>query len=130
MASALRILIVDDHPAICDRLEDRIRDEIPLAQTGKALDLRDAFAMASQGWDVVLLDINLPDGTGIGALPALRALLPSAAVILMTAFPDALHVQAVSELGAATLMGKSELFESLPDAISAACATQREGGGG
>lgn len=126
MTAALRILIVDDHPAICDRLDDRIRDEIPYAQTGKASDLRHAFALAAHGWDVVLLDINLPDGNGIGALPALRALTPGAAIIVMTAFPDALHVRAASELGAAMVLGKSELFDRLGDTITAACTTQRE----
>jgi DNA-binding NarL/FixJ family response regulator len=125
--AALRILIVDDHPAICDRLEHHIRDELPHAQTGTAPDLRHAFALATQGWDVVLLDINLPDGNGIEAFPALRAVMPGAAFILMTAAsPDALHVQAISRLGAATMLGKSELFERLGDAIFAACATQRE----
>jgi DNA-binding NarL/FixJ family response regulator len=124
---ALRILIVDDHRAIRDGLEILIREQIPHAQAGKARDLRDAFALATHGWDVVLLDINLPDGNGIEAVPALRAILPEAAIIIMTALAEPRHLQAVSELGAATLLEKSELFERLGDAISAACATQREG---
>lgn len=127
MAGVLRILIVDDHGAIRDGLEILVREQIPDAQTGKAPDLRDAFALATHGWDVVLLDVNLPDGNGIEAVPALRALLPEAAIILMTALAEPRHLQAVSELGAATLLEKSDLFERLRDAISAACATPRGG---
>lgn len=128
MDTALRILIVDDHRAIRDRLEDRVRNEIPHVHTGKAGDLRDAFALATQGWDLVLLDINLPDGNGIEAIPALRALSPGASIVLMTAFPDPLHVKAVSRFGAVALLDKAELFERLGDVLSAACAPHRDEG--
>jgi DNA-binding NarL/FixJ family response regulator len=120
VAGALRILIVDDHRVIRDRLDDRIREELPDAQTGKAPDLRDAFALATHGWDVVLLDVNLPDGNGIEALPALRALLPGAAILLMTAFPDLVHVEAASRLGAVSVLEKSDLFDRLGELISTA----------
>jgi DNA-binding NarL/FixJ family response regulator len=119
---AVRILIVDDHRAIRDALEILLREEIPDVHTGTAPDLRNAFALAVHGWDVVLLDINLPDGNGIEAVPSLRMLLPDAAFIIMTALAEASHAQAVSQLGAATLLEKSALFERLGDVISAACA--------
>jgi DNA-binding NarL/FixJ family response regulator len=114
-----RVLIVDDHALIRDRLEEVVLEHRADAQIGKAADVRTAIACAAEvAWDVVLLDIHLPDGNGIQVFSALRGLLPRAAIALMTAFPEATHIEAANRLGAAALLSKQELFQSVGDVLA------------
>ena len=78
------ILIIDDDPMLCDML---CRHFGSLGHdTAHALSLRKGLAKASQGdFDVVFLDVGLPDGDGLEALPEIRALPCSPEVIIFTA---------------------------------------------
>ncbi|MCE2727716.1 MAG: sigma-54 dependent transcriptional regulator [Planctomycetaceae bacterium] len=81
------ILIVDDEPAIGWSLRELLTDEghaVTLATT-----VADAIAACRRRPpDTILLDVRLPGRDGISAIPELRALAPSAPVIVMTAFGD------------------------------------------
>jgi len=81
------ILIVDDEPAIGWSLRELLTGEghaVTLATT-----VADAIAACRRRPpDTILLDVRLPGRDGISAIPELRALAPSAPVIVMTAFGD------------------------------------------
>lgn len=82
-----RILIVDDEPAIGWSLREVLTDE------GHAVEVAASVAAGletcgRQSPEAILLDVRLPGGDGIAALPEFRALAPESPIIVMTAFGD------------------------------------------
>jgi len=72
---ALRILIAEDNPFNVIVAEDTLRSEIPNVTIGKAVNGREAFEAVRDGeWDLVLMDIAMPEMTGLEATAAIRKL--------------------------------------------------------
>ncbi len=65
-----RILIVDDHPDLIENLTEILEDEG--AKVSKAMSASEAIEVARLGFDVALVDIRLPDATGLTLLPLLK----------------------------------------------------------
>jgi DNA-binding NarL/FixJ family response regulator len=89
MQEQIRLLVVEDSAPLADALlfafgfEDGI-EPIGVAPTvGRALEL-----VASEQPDVVLMDVRLPDGSGVEAVSRIMALRPGTHVIVMTAHAD------------------------------------------
>ena len=79
-----RILVVDDDSTTTSALELLLRDQGYEVQT--ALTARDAEKHLEQYWfDVVFLDLRLPDADGIELLEHIKRLSPETEVVLMTA---------------------------------------------
>lgn len=68
--------------------------------------------------DIVLLDINLPDGNGIDILKQLRILQPGSKVIMLTNFTTNAYRETCFKLGADFFLDKSNDFERIPQIIS------------
>src|SRR5438445_6833156 len=80
----MRLLIVDDDDALRDTLERRLRKQ-GLAVTGAA-SFADALVKAQEEqFDVALLDLHLPDGTGIELLSKLKENQPELEALMLTA---------------------------------------------
>ncbi len=81
------ILIIDDDKGLCFTLSDMVRHtghEATCAYT-----LKDGFEKASSGsFDVVFLDVMLPDGNGLDLLPRIREISPKPEVIIITSKGD------------------------------------------
>jgi signal transduction histidine kinase len=65
-----QILIVDDHPDLIDNLTEILEEEG--ATVSRAMSASEAIEVARQGFDVALVDIRLPDATGLALLPQLK----------------------------------------------------------
>jgi PAS domain S-box-containing protein len=81
-----RVLIIDDNTELVDTLRAVIASGIPgiaieTAESGKA-----ALVMAQKGFDVAIVDVKLPDITGIDLIRPLRAVSPFSEVLLLTGF--------------------------------------------
>jgi DNA-binding NarL/FixJ family response regulator len=115
------VLIVDDHQVLASSLAMVLDAEADLSVVATAGSLEEARRLiVSSRPDVILLDHRLPDGDGVTALPELRALHPSARVVVLTA-SDADHVlMAAVEAGAAGFLSKSGSIEKLKTAVRAA----------
>ncbi len=85
--AAVRVLIIDDDELFCEMLSDLIRDMgygVHFARN-----LGDGLAMAREvDYDVVFLDVRLPDGSGLELLPRLRELPAAPEVIIITGAGD------------------------------------------
>ena len=80
------ILIVDDDPDVRQSLAQALtEDGTAVRVAGSATR---ALGALSPPPDVILLDVRMPDMTGLDLLPLLRERVPSADVALMTAFDD------------------------------------------
>jgi two-component system sensor histidine kinase HydH len=65
-----RVLIVDDHPDLIENLTEILEDEGAIVS--KAMSASQAIEVARQGFDVALVDIRLPDATGLTLIPRLK----------------------------------------------------------
>ena len=87
-----RLLVVDDEPSICWSLEQLGRaaghDLVTAGTIGEALAILTATETRQRPFDLVLLDVRLPDRDGLQALPELRQHLAEAPVVVMTAYGD------------------------------------------
>ncbi|MFO7569813.1 MAG: sigma-54 dependent transcriptional regulator [Smithellaceae bacterium] len=80
---AARILIVDDDSMFCEMLSHKVQKMGHAAFCASTLG--DAFSLArSQPFDVVYLDVNMPDGSGLDAIARLRACVSEPEIIIMT----------------------------------------------
>jgi DNA-binding NarL/FixJ family response regulator len=120
-ASPIRVLVVDDHEVVAASLAAALDDQPDIITVGVATSLAQARRrITSELPDVILLDNRLPDGEGVAAIPELRALRPSAHVVVLTgAAADQVLVQAM-EAGASGFLSKTRSLAELTGAVRAA----------
>jgi DNA-binding NarL/FixJ family response regulator len=119
--AVIRVLIVDDHQMFASSLAHALRAEPDLVIVGQASTLAEARArLAAEAPDVVLLDHRLPDGDGVSALESLRALRPSARVVVLTASASDRVLVAAMEAGAAGFIAKTQPLDDVIAAVRAA----------
>lgn len=117
----VRVLIVDDHEMFSSSLTHAFRSEPDLLVVGQAASLAEARAqLATTAPDVVLLDHRLPDGDGVGAIPALQQVRPSAQIVVLTATASDRVLVAAMEAGAAGFITKTQPLDDVLAGIRAA----------
>jgi two-component system response regulator DevR len=100
-APSLRILVVDDHEVVRRGLVAFLDRRGQFEVVAEAGTCADALTQARRFLpDLVLLDISLPDGSGIEACRQLRAELPAILVVFLTSSPDEVDVFAAITAGA------------------------------
>jgi DNA-binding NtrC family response regulator len=82
-----RILIIDDEPAICWSLKERLTDQGHDVQVAASVERADKILNTFLP-EVIVLDVRLPGQDGLSAIPGFRKRLPSTPIIVMTAFGD------------------------------------------
>ncbi|KQY47560.1 response regulator transcription factor [Cellulomonas sp. Root137] len=116
-------MIVDDHEVVrrgIAEVVDRADGMSVVAEAGSVADgVRRAALVRPQ---VLLVDLQLPDGTGIELLAALREQLPSARAIVLTSFDDDDALAAALDAGAAAYLLKSVRGAEITDVIRAVAA--------
>jgi DNA-binding NarL/FixJ family response regulator len=121
----LRIMIVDDHEVVRDGIKALLAEEEGLTIAGEAGGVREAIErVESARPDVVVMDIRLPDGSGIDATREIRARLPNTQVLMLTTFADDEALFASIMAGAAGYVLKQVLGGDLVRAIRAVGAGQ------
>lgn len=115
-------LIVDDHPLFCDALSITLRAVAGVDQVETVDRLETALARLdlSPLPDVVVLDLNLPDVTGVDGLIRLRAAAGEVPVVVVSSLADNRVVSAAFQAGAAGFVPKHsrrEVFQAAFEAI-------------
>jgi two-component system response regulator DevR len=84
-----RVFIVDDHELVRRGLIELIDTEMELSAVGQAGDVQEALvALTTVFTDVAVLDVRLPDGSGIELCREIRSLYPDVKVLILTSFLD------------------------------------------
>ncbi len=117
----MKVFLVEDSPILRERLE-KMLSAIPGAQTvGHAPTAREAIAgIESAKPDVVVLDIQLEEGTGFDVMRAVRAVAPQVRFYVLTNFAHEGYRRMAEKLGARGFFDKSREFGALRDALLAA----------
>lgn len=124
----IRILIVDDQPAVRQGLRLRLSLEPELEVVGEAGDGAEAIALAgSLRPDVVLMDVRMPGTDGIEATAALKVTTREIAVVMLSLYDDSGTRRRAKEAGAAAFVAKHRMEEELPAVIRRAAFGRPEG---
>jgi len=113
-----RVLVVDDHAMVRRGIIGILRGLPQGTQFGEAGTAAEALTLAlSQSWDVVLLDLGLPDRHGLDVLRELHQGRPDLPILILTMFPEDQLALRLLEIGAAGYLTKESAPEELLRAI-------------
>ncbi len=108
------VLLVDDHPMMRHLLRQMVETYADLTIVGEAENGEDAVTQAAALQpSVVLIDVHLPAMTGIQATKLIKVLSPCSAVIGLTAGAPGESKLTMIAAGAAAVIDKAEVLESL-----------------
>ena len=85
----MRVLLVDDHEVVRGGLRALLESHDDLEVVAEAGTVAEAIARARTFEpDVVVMDVRLPDGSGVEACREIRSRMPSTNVLMLTSFSD------------------------------------------
>jgi two-component system, NarL family, invasion response regulator UvrY len=114
----IRVGIVDDHAIVRTGLRNFLAEHVDLRVTGEANNGREALELARGGEvDVMLMDISMPDQSGVDALSAIKARFPDLAVLILSGFPEAHYATTLLRQGASGYLNKECQPEEIVNAI-------------
>jgi len=122
----IRILTVDDHALLREGIAALIAAEVDMTVVGAAATGREAVEQfRALRPDVTLMDLQMPDLSGLDALTVIRAEFPAARIIVLTTYSgDAQMVRAL-KAGASGYLLKDFVYKELPEAIRAVHAGRK-----
>jgi len=116
----IKILIVDDHPLVIDGIKTMLKDETYLTIEAAAKNAKEALAFLSGDipFDVVLLDVNLPDMDGLRLCELIREKSKTVKILGLTYINEAGIITQLIKKGANGYLLKSMEREELIEAIN------------
>ena len=121
MTDQIRVLIVDDHEVVREGLHSLLRRRPHLAVVGEADFVASAITQVRKTEpDVVVMDVRLPDGSGVEACREIRSRRPETKVLMLTSYADEEAVLASIMAGATGYLLKQTQGPTLVDAIERA----------
>jgi len=109
-----KVLIADDHAVVRAGLRQFLEEDPSITEIGDASTGREALdALRSGRWDLLILDINMPDRSGLDILSHIRAAGYSTRVLVMSGLPERQYALNVLRAGARGYLSK----EGAPDEL-------------
>ncbi len=121
----IRVVIADDHTVVRKGIRDLLSDEDDITVVGEARNGHEAvdLAMALQP-DVVVMDIAMPEMTGVEATRKIRAQAPNVRVLVLTAYADDPYIYSLLDAGATGYILKTAESREIVRAVRATAAGQ------
>ena len=119
----VRVMLVDDHEVVREGLRTLVTRQASLSFVGEAATVAEAVAVAGRARpDVIIMDVRLPDGSGVEACRDIRAANPDIKVIMLTSYADDEALFASIVAGASGYLLKQTRGQAVVDAITTVAA--------
>jgi len=116
----IRVLTVDDHALLRDGIAALIESQTDMVQVAEAANGREALELfRTHRPDVTLMDLQMPEMSGIDAIGAIRAEFPEARIVVLTTHAGDVQVSRALKAGARAYLLKGLLRKELLDTIRA-----------
>ncbi len=116
--SVIRVLVVDDHPVVRKGLTMILAEDPEIREVGETDTAAELLSLLDDSaWDVVVLDISLPDRSGLEVLKDIRAMRPDLPVLILSMHPEDQYAPRVLKAGAAGFVSKESAAEELVNAV-------------
>jgi DNA-binding NarL/FixJ family response regulator len=113
-----RILVADDHAVVRRGLIEILRDVLPAAVFGEAESGARTLELARrEPWDVVVLDVSLPDQNGLDVLKQIRVFAPRVPVLILSMYPEEQFALRAFRAGAAGYVTKRTAPQEIGEAV-------------
>jgi DNA-binding NarL/FixJ family response regulator len=123
---SIRLLTVDDHQLLREGVAAVLEGQEDMTLVGQASNGREAIeSFRRLRPDVTLMDLRMPDMTGIDAITAIRAEFPNARIIVLTTFPGDVNAASALKAGAAGYLLKNLVRKELIETIRAVHSGKR-----
>lgn len=114
----IKILVVDDHAVVRAGVQYFIAQVPDMTIEGEAATAKEAIRLVrAQDWDIVLLDINMPDKSGVEVLRQIKREKPDLPVLILSMHPESRYAVQILRSGASGYVQKEALAEELVNAI-------------
>ena len=121
----IRVAVVDDHPIVRDGIVANLQDAGDIAVAGTAGSAAEALALVRRERpDVVLLDLELPDRSGLELIVELKAALPQLRIVIFSAYGGEERVAVAISRGADSYVLKGTPSDEVLETIRSAVAGQ------
>jgi len=118
-STALRVILVDDHPVVRCGLRQLLTDAFAGAVVHEVGSGREAIAtLHTQAWSVMVLDLSLPDGSGLDVLKRVRELRPRLPVLILSVHAADQFARRAIAAGASGYLTKDAADTELVTAVS------------
>ncbi|MCX9156192.1 response regulator transcription factor [Niveibacterium sp. 24ML] len=125
-APTIRVLIADDHAIVRQGLRSILSDTADMVVAGEAENGVRALQMLRDGaWDVVLMDVNMPDRNGIDTLKLVKKEFPKLPVLMLSMHPEEQYAVRALKAGASGYLSKQSAPEQLVLAIRQVAAGKK-----
>ena len=122
----IRLLIVDDHELVRRGLNTVFSGRVDMEVAAEATSGEMAIALLRrEAFDVALVDLALPDMSGIDVLSRFKAIRPEMAVLIVSGYPEDQYAINVLKSGASGFVAKDETPENMITAVLAASQGRR-----
>ncbi len=116
----LRVMIVDDHEVVREGIRSLLNRRPNLTVVAEAGNVAQSIEMAlAEKPNVVVMDVRLPDGSGVEACREIREKLPETRMIMLTSYADDEAVMASIMAGASAYLLKQTRGQQLAEAVEA-----------
>jgi len=116
----IRIGLVDDHIIVRAGLKQYLCEQVDLRVTGEASNGKEALDLARGGEvDVLVMDLSMPDQSGVDALSAIKARFPDLPVLILSGYPEQHYATHLLKQGASGYLNKECDPSEIIDAIRA-----------
>lgn len=114
----MRILLTDDHALVRRGVAHILREEIAdltVTEAGTAQETLNAVQATL--WDLVILDVNLPDKNGLEVLKDIKRMSPDLPVLILSLYPEAQYARRALKAGASGYITKDTAPEEVTSAV-------------
>jgi len=114
----MRVFIADDSRVVVERLADLLKEVPGVQLVGRANDVPEAIhSIVKTNPDAVILDLQMPGGSGLDVLRSIRRSHPSVWVVICTNYPYPQYREECIAAGANYFLDKSAEFEKIPEIL-------------